>query len=479
MIGMMTGIYLICAFAIAGLLFINRKTKFNNILIIIFGLLQILFTFYAGYNYRSTELQYFTFDSIGLLLLMTLSIIAIPALFHSYLYIRRHDETPQSRSIYFSAIVVLLTSISAAYLANHIAVIWIFTEMTTLSASMLIYHHRTKLALEGTWKYVFICAISITFVFIGILFLSLSLRNAGSNDLSFANLLAYKDKLNPFWLRLSFLFIFTGFTAKLGLVPMYTAGIDAKDKAPAPAGALLASVLMNLGFIGIFRIYTIISQTQLFHWANLIVFIAAFLSIFVATVYMTKVLNIKRMFAYSGIEHMGIVMLGIAAGGVGYYAAILHIILHAFVKSSLFFQFNQLYRTFQSKSLPYVGNYFKYNPTGSIVLLLGFISATAMPPSGLFVSELLIFRSLFEGKHFILLILVLLLLTIVIYAFGKNIMKILFLPVEGLDESLIPRINPWESFTQYVLLFTAIWLGLNPPSVFVEMIQDAIKILPH
>jgi hydrogenase-4 component F len=476
---MMMGIYLISAFAIAGLLFINRKTLLNSILIIIFGLIQVGFTLYAVNNYKTTVFQYFTFDSLGLLLLITLSIISIPALFHSFLYIRRHDETPQSRSIYFSATTALITSISAAYLANHIAVIWIFTEMTTLCASMLIYHHRNKLALEGTWKYVFICAISITFVFIGILFLSLSLQHAGSNDLSFANLMVYKDKLNPFWLRLSFLFIFTGFTAKLGLVPMYTAGIDAKDKAPAPAGALLSSVLMNLGFVGIIRIYGIVAQTPLFHWVNLIIFIAAFLSIFVAAVYMTKVMNIKRMFAYSSIEHMGIVMLGIAAGGVGYYAAILHIILHAFVKSSLFFQFNQLYRTFQSKSIQYVGNYFKYNPAAAMVLLLGFISATAMPPSGLFVSEFLIFRSLFEGKYFILLIVVLLLLTVVIFAFGKNIMKILFLPVQGLDETKIPKINPWESVTQYMLLFTAIWLGLNPPSIFVEMIQDAVKILPH
>jgi hydrogenase-4 component F len=476
---MMTGIYLICAFVIAGILLLNRKNFLNNILIIIFGLLQIGFTLYVYANYKNSVLGYFTFDSLGLLLLMTLSVITVPALLHSYLYIRRHDETPQSRAIYFSSIVFLITSISAAYLANHIAVIWIFTEMTTLSASMLIYHHRNKLALEGTWKYVFICAISITFVFIGILFLSLSLQHAGSNDLSFANLMAYKDKLNPFWLRLSFLFIFTGFTAKLGLVPMYTAGIDAKDKAPAPAGALLASVLMNLGFVGIFRIYAIIAQTSLFHWANLIILIAAFLSIFVATVYMTKVLNIKRMLAYSGIEHMGIVMLGIAAGGVGYYAAILHIILHAFVKSSLFFQFNQLYRTFQSKSLQYVGNYFKYNPAGAIVLLFGFISATAMPPSGLFVSEFLIFRSLFESKYIFLLIVVLILLTIVIWAFGKNIMKIIFLPVQGIDESRIPKINPWESLTQYVLLFTAIWLGLNPPVIFVQLLQDAVKILPH
>jgi len=475
---MMTGIYLISAFAIAGLIFANRNTFVNYLLVIIFGIIQTGFTVYAGYNYKNSALEYFTFDSLGLLLLITLSIIAIPALIHSYLYIKRHVETPQSRAIYFSALVVLLTSISAAYISNHIAVIWIFAELTTLSASLLIYHHRNKLSLEGTWKYVFICAISITFVFIGILFLSLSLRHAGSNDLSFSSLLANKDKLDPFWLRLAFLFIFTGFTAKLGLVPMYTAGIDAKDKAPAPAGALLSSVLMNMGFVGIFRIYVIVSQTSIFYWANLIIFIAAFLSIFVAAVYMTKVMNIKRMFAYSSIEHMGIVMLGLAAGGIGYYAAVLHIILHAFVKSGLFFQYNQLYRVFQSKSINHVGNYFKYNPTGAIVLLLGFISATAMPPSGLFVSEFLVFRSLFEAKYIILLIVVLLLLTIVIWAFGRNILKILFLPVAGFDESQVPKINPWESLSQYILLFTAVWLGLNPPSAFVQLIKDAVNILP-
>jgi hydrogenase-4 component F len=422
--------------------------------------------------------MYFTFDSLGLLLLITLGIISIPAFYHSYLYIKLHNETPQSRSIYFAALVMLITSITAAYLANHIAVIWIFAELTTLSASALIYHHRNKLALEGTWKYVFICAISITFVFIGILFLSLSLHSAGSDDLSFSNLIANSDKLNPFWLRLAFLFIFTGFTAKLGLVPMYTAGIDAKDTAPAPAAALLSSVLMNMGFVGIFRFYAVVSQTSLHHWVNLIIMIAAMLSIFVATVYMTKMMNIKRMFAYSSIEHMGLVMLGLAVGGVGYYAAILHIILHSFVKSGMFFQFTQLYRVFQSKSIYHVGNYFKYNPAGAVVLLIGFISATAMPPSGLFVSEFLIFRSLFEAKHIVVLLLVLLMLTIIIWSFGKNIFKILFTPPVGFDDSKVPVISPWESATQYGLLAISFWLGLNPPLLFTQLINDAITILP-
>lgn len=475
----MIGIYLIGAFSIALALFLNRNKTITFILLGLFLILQGALAFYAYFNLQTTDWSYFTYDSLGVLLLTTLSIISVPAIFHSHIYLEDQPAPQEARAIYYAAIVLLLTAISAGYLANHIAVIWIFTEITTLSASALIYHHRNKLALEGTWKYVFICAISITFVFIGILFLSLSLEHAGSDDLSFKNLVANSSNLNPFWLRLAFLFIFTGFTAKLGLVPMFTAGIDAKDKAPAPAGALLSSVLMNLGFVGIFRFYVVVANTPLHHWANLVIGIAAFLSVFIATVYMIKVKNIKRMMAYSGLEHMGLVMLGIAAGGIGYYAAILHIILHAFVKSSLFFQFTQLYRVFQSKSIYYVGNYFKYNTAGAMVLLLGFISATAMPPSGLFVSEFLIFRSMFEAHQIVLLVAVLLLLTMIIWAFGKSILKILFIPPVEFDDSNVPVISPWESASQFFLLALAAYLGLNPPAEFVQMIKDSIMLLPN
>jgi len=475
----MIGIYLIGAFSIALALFLNRNKTITFILLGLFLILQGALTIHGYLNLHLTELSYFTYDSLAVLLLCTLSIISIPGIIHSHIYLDDQPAPQESRAIYYAAYVLLLSAISAGYLANHIAVIWIFTEITTLSASALIYHHRNKLALEGTWKYVFICAISITFVFIGILFLSLSLEHAGSDDLSFKNLVANSSKLNPFWLRLAFLFIFTGFTAKLGLVPMFTAGIDAKDKAPAPAGALLSSVLMNLGFVGIFRFYIVIANTPLHHWANLVIGIAAFLSVFIATVYMIKVKNLKRMLAYSSIEHMGLVMLGIAAGGIGYYAAILHIILHAFVKSSLFFQFTQLYRVFQNKSIYHVGNYFKYNTAGAMVLLLGFISATAMPPSGLFVSEFLIFRSMFEAHQIILLVAVLLLLTMIIWAFGKSIMKILFIPPVGFDDSHVPVISPWESSSQFILLALAVYLGLNPPAEFVQLIKESVMLLPN
>lgn len=474
----MTGLYLAGGFTIGGLLFFIRNRRYMFFLVLGFLLLQIGFTIYEYAHLNTSELVFFTADALAVLLLIVLSLISVPAMYHSRVFLISNQDNIRHSGIYFGAMVLLITSISAAYLANHIAVTWIFVEITTLSASALIYHRRNNRSLEGTWKYVFVCAISITLVFIGILFLSFSLPQAVANDLSFAALMKNAGRLNLFWLRLAFIFIFTGFTAKLGLVPMYTAGIDAKDKAPSPAGALFASALVNVGFVGIFRIYGVVAQTPLHSWVNSIILITAFLSVFVATVYILKVKNLKRLFAYSGVEHMGIVMMGIAAGGVGYYGAVLHIVCHALVKSSFFFQMGQVYRIYKSKNVYDVGDYFKYNLPGAIVMMLAFFSASAMPPSGLFISEFMIFRSLFEANHLLILAGVILLLTVIIWAFAKNIFKLVFSPAVGFNDKNREIIEPVESISQFVLLALAVYLGLNPPDGFVRLIEEAIHHLP-
>jgi hydrogenase-4 component F len=303
-------------------------------------------------------------------------------------------------------------------------------------------------------------------------------QHEGITDLAYKILFAKAGSLNVFWLKLAFLFIFTGFTCKAGLVPMYTAGIDAKDKAPSPAGALFSSVLMNVGFLGIFRFYEIISHTSVLPWANNILFISGTLSIFVATVYIRKVKNFKRLFAYSGVEHIGLITLAMAAGGIGYYAAILHIVLHSFAKSTMFFQVGQVYRIYKSKSIYDAGDYFKYNLPGALVLLFGFFIIAGMPPSGMFVSEFLIFRSLFETNHLWLLAIVLILLTMIIWSLGKNIFKMLFIKPVGFKDATVEKISPVESAGQYIFLAIVIWLGLNPPAVFVNLINNAVQHLP-
>lgn len=471
--------FLISSLIISCGLFFNRNRTVSYILVCLFIVTLWSFGIYETLHINRTELGYFKSDSLAILMLIALCIISLPALLHGFRYLETHntDETPRSKGLFFGSMVLLITACAMAYLSNHIAVTWIFVEITTLSASALIYHHRNLRALEGVWKYVFLCAISITFIYVGILFLSLAMKKAGLEDMTFDTIYQYRNQLDPYWLKLSFLFIFTGFTAKFGLVPMYTAGIDAKDKAPAPAGALLSSILMNLGFVGVFRIYAVVSHTPQQHWANSIMIISGVISIFVAAVYMTRIKNIKRMFAYSGIEHMGLVVLGLSAGGIGVYAAILHVILHTLVKPTLFFQYNQIYWVFQSKSINDVGGYFKYNKVGAIVVILAFFSATAMPPSGLFVSEFMIFQSLFTNNLIIILLAVVLLLTFIIWGFGSNIFKLLFTPLKDFDETLIPKISPWESLSQYILIMVSVYIAYNPPVEMVNLINDAVKLI--
>ncbi|HVB03785.1 MAG TPA: proton-conducting transporter membrane subunit [Chitinophagaceae bacterium] len=474
----MLGTYFTGALVISLLLLLNRKKNWNYILSVAFLILQCILTVYEFNHQGIQELKYFTADALAVILLVISCIISVPAFWHSYIYFSKGKWLPREQSIYFSALVILLTSLSGAYLSGHIAVTWIFVELTTFSASALVYHRRNLRTLEGTWKYLFVCTVSLTLVFIGILFLTMALQQVGLKNLSYSNLLANAPLLNTFWLKIAFLFIFTGYTCKAGLVPMYTADIDAKDKAPSPAGALFSSVLLNAGFLGIFRFYLILSHTGIFSWAGQILMISGFLSIFVASVYMYKVKNIKRMFAYSSMEHIGLIMLALACGPIGFYAAILHLVLHSFTKSSLFFQTGQVYRIYKSKSVYDTGDYFRYNLAGALVLLSGFFILSALPPSGMFISEFLILRSLFESNHYWILAVVLLLLTWIIWSMGKNIFKLLFIPAVEPQEMSMEKIPPWESLSQFILLALVVYLGLNPPFAFTELIHNAIKNLP-
>lgn len=473
---MMT-IYLILTFFLSLSLYLSKDRRLSYALVWGFILLQWALTIYAFNRKDEADLVYFTPDALALILLAILSLVCVPAFYHSYVYFNKHRNTPRERGIYYAALVVLIASMSSAYLANHMGVTWIFVEMTTLSASALIYHRRNARTLEATWKYLIVCSISITLVFIGILFLSIAIQQKGLDDLSYETIINDAPALNVFWLKLAFLFVFTGFSAKAGVVPMYTAGIDAKDKAPTPAGALLASVLMNVGFLGIFRFYQAIAQTTALPWANNILLLAGFLSIFVAAVYILRVKNLKRMLAYSGVEHMGIIMIGLGSGGLGYYAALLHLILHSLAKPALFFQAGQVYKVYQSKSIYDIGNYFAYNTSGALVLLLSFFVITAMPPSGLFISEFMIFRSVFESGSFLLLAAVLLLLTLIIWSQARNFFKMIFIkPIHFKAENL-EKISSVESISQYILILLVIYLGLNPPAVMVDLINESIRHL--
>jgi hydrogenase-4 component F len=174
---------------------------------------------------------------------------------------------------------------------------------------------------------------------------------------------------------------------------------------------------------------------------------------------------------------MGIVALGLAAGGIGYYAAILHLVFHSFVKASLFYQIGQVHSIYKSYYFKDTGKYFKFYSLGGLAFLLCFVCITAIPPSGLFISEFLIFKALFIQNRIIVAILALVLLTVILYVFGKNTLHLLYADKpENVDLNNV-TINKFETLSQFVLLGLVIYLGISPPIFFTDLINSAISIL--
>lgn len=472
-------LYLILIVLLAAGLFFIRNRKFRTGLLGLFLVLQTILPVYGFLNLNTPEAGgYFSYDPLGIILLAVLTILSYTTVLHSWSYLQHRGDSDRNQRLYFAALVLLIGAMTSVYLAASLGIMWVLIEITTLSVAALIYHERTHLSLEATWKYVFVCTIGITFAFVGIVFLGKALQEGGSVNLAFSDIPRHLENVNSFWLKLAFIFMLVGFSTKMGLFPMHTITVDAHTVAPPPVSAFISTTLMNAGFVAIFRTYALMAYTPILEWMNNILLWSGALSIFVSAVYILKVNHLKRMFAYSTLEHMGITAIGLASGGIGYFAAILHITLHSFVKASVFYQIDQVHRIFNTYILRKTGSYFNRNLAGALVMLLVLVSITAIPPSGMFISEFLVFMALFQSGNLIAFILIMILLTVVIYALGRSILPMLFLPPPATEINNDVTIKPQESVSQFVLLLLAIFLAYNPPPAFVKMINDAILQLP-
>lgn len=471
----MLTLYLIFSFILAGIIFFRKREKVSYILFSLFLILQVSFTFYTCFHRGEEDSLYFTFDSLGIVLNCVLTLLSLATAYHGYLHVKRNNDDGRKIAIYHAALIGLIVSMTGAYFARHVAVMWVFIEATTLFVSALIYHNRTAYALEAAWKYTFICSIGVALAFMGILTLSMALQGQGSMELTFASFKEGARQLDPLWLKISFLLIFTGFSAKMGLFPFYTVCIDAHTAAPAPISAFISTALMNVGFLGIFRIYQIVARTTIFEWATHVLLISGFLSIFIAAIYLLKVKNFKRMFAYSSLENMGIIALSLACGSIGLFAGTMHLVFHSLAKASLFYQVGQFYSLTHTYEIEGSRDYFKQNPRGGLALIFGLLSIMAIPPSGLFISKFLVIQSLFLYHYVWIAVILLCLIIIIFFAFTKNIIYLLFLPTEKKDPASSVKMNPWETYSQFILLTLVIILGFFPPPFFTAILEAVIR----
>jgi len=454
--------------------FFLRKKSLQITVTSIFGIWQILFTIFLVKNINKSWFEYFFNDNISLILTLLLTITSIAALINTFVYFEYRNEKALVRSIYLSSIMILMGCMTGVFLSNNAGLMWILAEATTLAIAVLIYHERNNEALEATWKYVFVSTIGLSFSFIGIILLDMSLLSGTEMTLFFNQINETITITNKLLFQIAFVLIVIGFSIKMEIYPLHTVCVDANSIAPAPVSAIISTSLANVGFLAIFRFYKIAASTELHNWAGNILLILGTLSILYAAVYMMRVKNYRRLVAYSSIEHLGLVSLGIATGGIAWIAAILHIIYHSLIKSSLFFQLSQFYKMFKTHNIIGIKGYFKINPFGGIVVLLSIILILGIPPSGLFFTELLLFKTMYEKGLLWLVIIILILLTLIIWIVIKQFFRMLFSNI--LEEQLksIKKVKWYESLPQFILLLIALYFSINPPEYLLSFIQQGI-----
>lgn len=417
------------------------------------------------------ELSYFTFDSAALIMLGLLLVVAIPAFYHSFIYFR--TDSDRGVPMYIAALTALLTSLVGVYLSNNLIVLWIFMEATTLTVSALIYHHRSAHALEATWKYVFVSSVGIALAYMGILFMGAVVSPSEEFSVSFVGLKALADNANPAYLRIAFLFMLVGFSTKMELFPMHTVGIDANTIAPPPISAVISTLMVNSGFIAIYRLLRVLDGTEVGVWAANVLLLSGILSVIIAATYLLKSSNLKRLLAYSTLENMGLVAIALGVGGVARYAAFVHIIVHTFIKSSLFFQARQVYAVYNTYEMSKMGGYIKIYSAGALVLLLGAVSIVAFPPSGLFVSELLIFKSMLAEQRWGLFVLLALALLFCVFAIAQKLLSVLYgKQPEKLTEEVPSSLL---SLSQFLLIGAAFYMFFFQSGEVVNLINEAIR----
>lgn len=360
-------------------------------------------------------------DALSQLVLIVTSVLFFGCAIYAvgYLDLRRD----RGNRTMVPCLLMFLSVMTLAITARHLGLIWIAVEATTIASAPLIYFNRNRLSIEATWKYLMICSVGIALAMLGLLFIAYAALGTGSPiSLQFDTLLYAAGHLSKPWLHAGFVFLLVGFGTKMGLAPLHSWKPDAYGEAPGLVGALLAGGLTSVAFLAVLRGVQLMNAAGDGVMARQALLGLGLLSLALAAVFMVRQPDIKRMLAYSSVEHMGILAIGVGIGGLATFGAMLHLINNALTKGGLFLSAGNIQRAYASKSLTEVRGAINALPVSGALFLTGFLAITGSPPFGPFLSEFTILRGIFGTQHYAIGLAVLLLLAMVFVGMGVTVL---------------------------------------------------------
>jgi hydrogenase-4 component F len=457
-----------------GLAALFVPATFGRGMLVIAALFHLQLTIMAWFEQLPVYTEgFFSAEPIGLLVLLLTSFVFVCISVYAIRYVREAEM--DNEPVFHGCMLLFLGTMSMVSLADHPIVLWIAIEATTLLSAPLIYLHHSREALEATWKYIIICSVGIALALLGCFFITLSIDIAEIDiALTFTSLNRVAAQLDPLWLKAGFIFIIIGFGTKMGLAPMHTWLPDAHSQAPSPASALLSGALLNCAFLGIYKAHTLMFLAGLGDFSSNLLIGFGLTSMLVAGIFMVRQGDYKRMLAYSSIENMGIIAFGVGIGGVAVYGAILHMIHHSLIKSSLFLSAGNIMLGYRSKLVGRIGNLAKFLPKTFVSFFAGFVGISGLPPFGLFVSELFILIGAIKSGHPLCAALFIFCLLLVVAGAAQIITDMSFsekaVEIQGVERYL-------RVFPPYVLLLASVFLTVWMPDGIYATILDTIKII--
>jgi hydrogenase-4 component F len=446
------------------------------------NVLATLLTFLAALSLffeRPPTGPYVLVDDLNNVFIVLTTFVGFTTSAFSASYIEHELETgrltPAFLRFYHAMYQVLMFAMNLALITNNIGVMWVGIELATLTTVLMVGIYRTHEALEAAWKYFILGSVGIALALFGTILIYMAASpqlGAGLDAMVWTDLVARAASFDPALLNLAFVFLLLGYGTKVGLFPLHAWLPDAHAEGPTPISAVLSGLLLNVALYALLRFKMLLAANPDALAPGPLMITMGLMSLVFAAFMLYRRGDIKRMFAYSSIEHMGIVTFAFGMGGpLANFAGLLHMVLHSLTKSAIFFAVGDISQVKGTQRMSDIGGLTSTNPALGWGLVLGVVAIAGLPPLGIFMSEFLVVSSSFAREPLLAIPLVLGLLV----AIGA-----LFLRLNGIAFGP-PRGPNHKAKGSYVPMFAHLGLvlgaGVYLPGPLVTWFQNVARLL--
>ena len=365
---------------------------------------------------------WFAVDAAGLLVLTVLSLVFLAVAVYTPGFLR--PEPVEGDRGFVACLLAFLAAGTVVALAHHLAILWVGMEATTLALAPLVIFRRTRRSLEAAWKYLVLSSVGIALALLGTFFLAGA--QTDGRPLILADLVRHADHLHPGLLRGAFIFLLVGYGTKMGLAPLHTWKPDTYGEAPGPVAALMAGALTSCAFLGLVRITQVMVAAHQAAFMRAPLFALGLASLAIAAAFMIGQTDIKRLLAYSSVEHMGILAIGLGIGSAGAWGAALHLVNNGLAKSAMFLAAGNLVLAARSSEAAVARGGLRRAPITALLLLAGLFAVSGSPPFGLFLSELTILGAAYQARLGWLALLMLALFAVIFFGMARMLLVVIY-----------------------------------------------------